>query len=94
VVAAGQQRCLAGLAKHPTWGTVVLPLHPYRLRCGWAVPVALHITDDPAALRRLTEDEAAAYFPGLAADLRLNGMLCPGAWFAPQEECEAMAAPR
>jgi hypothetical protein len=42
----------------------------------------------------LTEDEAATYFPGLAADLRLHSMLCPGAWFADQETAEAMAAPR
>ena len=38
--------------------------------------------DDPDSLRLLTEDEAAAYFPDLAADLRLRGMLCPGARFA------------
>jgi hypothetical protein len=33
--------------------------HPNRLRCdgcGWAVPVALDITDDPAGLRCLTEE--------------------------------------
>ena len=72
-------------------------LHPDRLRCdrcGWAVPVALDITDDPAGLRCLPEDEAAAYWPELAADLRLHGMLCPGAWFAGQEGAEMMAAPR
>jgi hypothetical protein len=32
--------------------------------------------------------------PDLAADLRLHAMLCPGAWFAPQETAEAVAAPR
>src|SRR5262249_33829377 len=33
--------------------------------------------------------------PGLAADLRRHGMLCPGAWFGvPQEEWEAMSAPQ
>jgi hypothetical protein len=72
-------------------------LHPDRLRCdrcGHALPVALDIWDDPESLRTLTEEEAAAYFPGLAADLRLHGMLCPGAWFATQEEWEAMVAPR
>ena len=72
-------------------------LHPDRLccdRCGWAAPVALDITDDPASLRCFTEDKAAAYWPELAAALRLHGMLCPGAWFATQEEWEAMAAPR
>jgi hypothetical protein len=41
-----------------------------RNRCGWAAPAALGITDDPAGLRCLTEDE-------LAADLRLHGMLSP-----------------
>jgi len=50
--------------------------------------------DDPDSLRLLTEDEAAAYFPGLAADLRLHGMVCQGAWFADQEGAEAVAAPR
>ena len=72
-------------------------LHPDRLRCdrcGWAVPMALDITDDPAGLRRLTEDEAAAYWPDQAADLRLHAMLCPRAWFAEQETAEGMAAPR
>jgi hypothetical protein len=72
--------------------------HPDLLRCdqcGHALPVALDIWDDPASLCMLTEDEAAAYFPGLAADLRLHGYFCPGAWFgATQEEWEAMAAPR
>jgi hypothetical protein len=42
----------------------------------------------------LIGDEAAAYWPGLAADLRLHAMCCPGAWFADQEAVEAMAAPR
>jgi hypothetical protein len=43
----------------------------------------------------LTEDEAAAYRPELAADLRLHGMTCPGVWFGvPQEDWETMAAPR
>jgi hypothetical protein len=49
-------------------------LHPARLRfdrCGHALPVALDPSDDPESLRLLTEDEAAAYWPGLAADLRL-----------------------
>jgi hypothetical protein len=32
--------------------------------------------------------------PDLAADQRLHGMLCPGAWFANQEAAEMMAAPR
>ena len=50
--------------------------------------------DDPESLRVLTEDEAAAYFPDLATDLRLHGLLCPGAWFADQEGAEMMAAPR
>ena len=71
--------------------------HPDRLRCdrcGWAVPVTLDPWDDPEPLRLLTEDEAADYFPGLGADLRLHGMLCPGAWFAGQDEAEEMAAPR
>jgi WD40 repeat protein len=36
---------------------------------------------------------AAASWPGLAADLRLHGMLCPGAWFTDQETAEAMAVP-
>jgi hypothetical protein len=70
-------------------------LHPDRLRCdrcGHALPVALDAWDDPESLRLLTEDEAVAYFPGLAADLRLHGMLCPGAWFATQEECESYPA--
>jgi hypothetical protein len=56
--------------------------------------VALDITVEPAGLRCLTEDEAVACWPDLAADLRLHGMLCPRAWFATQEEWEAMAAPR
>jgi hypothetical protein len=71
-------------------------LHPDRLRCdrcGWAVPVALDITDDPTALRCLTEDETVAYWPDLAADLRVHGMLCPNAWFGDQGAA-AMAAPR
>jgi hypothetical protein len=50
--------------------------------------------DYPESLRLLTEDEAAAYWPGLAADLRLHGMLCPGAWFADQQTAEATASPR
>jgi hypothetical protein len=72
-------------------------LHPDRLRCdrcGHALPVALDAWDHPESLRRLTEDEVAAYFPELAADLRLHGMLCPGAWFAHPEWAERMAAPR
>ena len=71
-------------------------LHPHRLRCdrcGHALPVALDPWDDPESLRMLTEDEAAAYGPDVAADLRLHGMLCPGAWFAGQEAAELMAAP-
>jgi hypothetical protein len=57
-------------------------LHPGRLccdRCGHALPVALDAWDDPESLRLLAEDEAAAYWPELAADLRLHGMVCPGA---------------
>jgi hypothetical protein len=72
-------------------------LHPDRPRydrCGWAASVALDITDDPAGLRRLTEDEAVACWPALAPDPRLHGMLCPGAGFAGQEVAKAMAAPR
>jgi hypothetical protein len=72
-------------------------LHPDRLRCdrcGHALPVALDAWDDPASLRCFTEDEAAAYWPELDAELRLHGLLCPGAWFAGQEAVEAMAAPR
>jgi hypothetical protein len=72
-------------------------LHPDRLRChrcGHALPVALDAWDDPGSLRLLTEDEAVAYTPGLAADLRLHGMVCPGAWFADQEGAEMVAAPR
>jgi hypothetical protein len=68
-------------------------LHPDRLRrdrCGWATPVTLDPCDDPESLRGLTEDEAATYFPGAAADLRPHGMLCPGAWFADQEAAEAV----
>jgi hypothetical protein len=56
--------------------------------------VALDAWDDPASLRMLTEDEAAAYWPGLAAGLGLHGMWRPGAWFAGQGAAEAMAAPR
>jgi hypothetical protein len=70
-------------------------LHPGRLRRdrrGHALPVALYAWDGPESLRMLTEGEAAAYWPDLAADLRLQGMLCPGAWFAVQEAAEAMAA--
>ena len=63
-------------------------------RCGWAVPVALDLTDNPAGLRCLTEDEAVAYRPELAADRRLQGMQYPGAWFGTQQEWEAMATPR
>ena len=64
-------------------------------RCGHALPVALDPWDDPESLRMLTEDEAAAYWPELTTDLRLHGMVCPGAWFGvPQEEWEAIAAPR
>jgi hypothetical protein len=48
--------------------------------------------DGPESLRLLTEDEAAGYWPGLAADLYLHGMLCPGAWFEDQQTAEAMAA--
>jgi hypothetical protein len=62
--------------------------HPNRLRCdrcGWAVPVAPDLTDDSAGLRCLTEDKAVTCWPELATDLRLYGMLCPGAWFATQE---------
>jgi hypothetical protein len=73
-------------------------LHPDRLRCdrcGHALPVALDLWDDPESRRLLTEDEAAAYRPDLAAALRLHGMVWPGAWFGvPQEEWEEMAAPR
>jgi hypothetical protein len=72
-------------------------LHPDRLlcdRCGHALPVALDAWDDPESLRMLTEDAAAAYWPGLAADLRLHGMLCPEAWFVAEEAAEAMAAAR
>jgi hypothetical protein len=72
-------------------------LHPDRLRCdrcGHALPVPLDAWDDPESLRVLTEKEAAANFPGLAADLRLHGTLCPGAWFADQGTAEAMPAPR
>jgi hypothetical protein len=72
-------------------------LHPdlfRRDRCGHALPVVLDAWDDPESLRLLTEDEAAAYWPGLAADLRLHGMYCPGAWLADQETAEAMAGPR
>jgi hypothetical protein len=58
------------------------------------VPVSLDAFDDPDSLRRLTEDETAACWPALAADLRLHGMLCPGPWFADPETAEAMAAPR
>jgi hypothetical protein len=47
-------------------------------RCGHALRVALDAWDDPESLPMLTEDEAATYFPDLAADLRLHGMLCPG----------------
>jgi hypothetical protein len=42
-------------------------LHPDRLRCdrcGWETPVTLDPWDDPESLRLLTEDEAAAYWPG------------------------------
>jgi hypothetical protein len=73
------------------------PFHPDRLRCdrcGWAVPVALDPWDDPESLRCLTEDEACAYFPGSAADLRLHGYRSAGARFGTQEEWEAMAAMR
>ena len=62
-------------------------LHPDRLgcdRCGHALPVALDACDDLEALRLLTEDEAAAYCTGLAADLRLHAMCSPGAWFGGQ----------
>jgi hypothetical protein len=72
------------------------PFQPDRIRCdrcGWATAVALDPWDDPESLRCLTEDEAGAYFPGAAADLRLHGHLCPGAWFGTPEEWEAMAAP-
>jgi hypothetical protein len=41
----------------------------------------------------MPEDDAAAYWPDVATDLCLHGMLCPGAWF-PDEEAEMMAAPR
>jgi hypothetical protein len=58
------------------------------------LPARLDTTNDPAGLRCLTEDEAAAYCPGLAADLRRHGMCCPGAWFAGQKAAEATAAPR
>jgi hypothetical protein len=63
-------------------------------RCGRATPVTLDPWDDPESLRLLTEDEAAAYFPDVAADLHLHGMLCPGAWYADQDEAEEMATPR
>ena len=57
--------------------------------------MALDPWDDPGSLRLLTQDEAAAFWPELAADLHLHGMVCPGAWFdVPQEEPEAMPAPR
>jgi hypothetical protein len=56
--------------------------------------VSLDITDGPAGQRCLTGDEAAAYWPDLAADPCLHGMLCPGAWFADRETAEAMASPR
>ncbi len=72
-------------------------LHPDLLRCdrcGHALPVTLDAWDDPESLRCLTEDEATAYFPRIAAELRRHGMECPRAWFATQEECEEMAAPR
>jgi hypothetical protein len=72
-------------------------LHPDRLRCDscdHALPVALDHWDGPAGLRCLTEDEAAAYWPGLAGDLRLHGMMGPGVWFAGQEAAEMMAAVR
>jgi hypothetical protein len=71
------------------------PLHTDWLRCdscGWAAPVAIDPWDDPESLRCLTEDEAASYFPGLAAELRRRSYLRPGAWFGTQEGWEAMAA--
>jgi hypothetical protein len=71
--------------------------HPDRLRCdrcGHALPVTLDVWDDPTSLRMLTSEEAAAYFPGLAEDVRAHSYVCPGAWFGiPQEEWEAMAVP-
>ena len=56
--------------------------------------VGIIVWDDPDSLRLLTEDEAAAYFPDLAAGLRLHGIVCPGGWFVTQEECEVIAVPR
>jgi hypothetical protein len=40
------------------------------------------------------KDETTAHWPDPAADLRLHGILCPGAWFADPETAEAMAALR
>lgn len=37
---------------------------------GWATPVTPGPWDDPESRRCLTEDEAAAYWPGLPAALR------------------------
>jgi hypothetical protein len=54
-------------------------LHPERLRCdlcGHALPVGLHARDNLASLPLLAE--AAAYWPDLAAEMRLHGRLCPG----------------
>jgi hypothetical protein len=47
------------------------------VRCGHALTVVLDPWDDPESLRMLTEDEAAAYWPDLVADLRRHGMTCP-----------------
>ena len=72
--------------------------HPTHLRCdqcGHGLPASPPPDADPEELRMLTEDEAALVWPALAEDLRLHGMLCPGAWFGvPQEEWERLAAPR
>jgi hypothetical protein len=72
--------------------------HPTHLRCdacGHGIPVTVPPDADPEELRTLTEDEVLLVLPGLDADLRLHGYVCPGAWFGvPQEEWEAMAAPR
>ena len=51
--------------------------------CGHALTVALDPCDEPAALRGLTEDEAAAYWLDPAAEIRLHGLVCAGVWSAP-----------
>jgi hypothetical protein len=72
-------------------------LHPNRLRCdrcGAGFAVTVPADTHPGEVARLKEEGAGGLFPALAPELRLDGSLCPRAWFADHETPERMGAPR